>query len=115
MLAVFSTRELAEKALPKYGGDAEIEEFRFDPEIPDTPAGMTGFSCYLYSDGSVAAYCAITPEMAERAWANPLVDSLPLIAGTRCVYVWARDKDHAIKIASEKFARLKAIDAGIAC
>jgi 1,2-phenylacetyl-CoA epoxidase PaaB subunit len=31
------------------------------------------------------------------------------------VVLWARDKEHAIKIAAEKFARQKAIDSGIAC
>jgi hypothetical protein len=30
------------------------------------------------------------------------------------IYVWARDKDHAIKIAAEKFAHQRAIDAGMA-
>ena len=30
-------------------------------------------------------------------------------------YVWAKDKDHAIKIAAERFAHHDAIKAGIAC
>jgi hypothetical protein len=34
--------------------------------------------------------------------------------GPYYIYLWARDKDHAIKVAAEKFAHQRAIDAGIA-
>ena len=116
VLAVFSTKELAEKELPKYGGDAEIEEFPFDPEIPEPPTGMTGYRCYSSSDGSASAFFLSLPQMAEYASMGKLGDVQADPRG-RCyiVIIWARDKDHAIKIAAEKFARQKAIDAGIAC
>ena len=116
VLAVFSTKELAERELPKYGTarcPVEIEEFPFDP-VPAPPSGMTGFCCGTDFDGSVFAVAEAPHEMAKN---GNIGDVRP--AGFRkkeyCVALWARNKEHAIKIAAEKFAHQKAIDAGIAC
>ena len=113
VLAVFNNAKLAEEALPKYGKDqygedAYIEEFPFDPEIPDPPAGMTGFRCWQCSDGSVTAFCVTMSEMAEWASKIPLGEAQVAPGGKRRhVYVWACNEDHAIKIAAENFARQK--------
>jgi hypothetical protein len=120
VLAVFSTKELAERELPKYGTaqcPAEIEEFPFDPEVPAPPAGMAGFYCGTDFHGSVFANAKTPHEMAKMAKNGNIGDVRP--AGLRekeyCVTLWARNEEHAIKIAAERFARQKAIDAGIAC
>lgn len=110
--AVFTTKELAEQQLPKYGDgydDARIEEFSLDPIVPAPPAGMKGFSCYSQEQGIIYARNCSDKEMTAKAIG--IVDSTG--PGYR-VSAWARDKDHAIKIASEKFAHQKAIDLGIA-
>ena len=45
--AVFSSKEKAEAKLNLFA-DGEIEEFPFDPEMAEAPAGMSPFACYNY-------------------------------------------------------------------
>jgi hypothetical protein len=115
VLAVFSTKELAERELPKYGTaryPATVKEFPFDPEVPAPPAGMAGFYCSTGISGDVFAVARTPQEMAESK--NVGAVKLAFVDKSYAVLLWARDEDHAIKIAAEKFARQKAIDAGIA-
>jgi hypothetical protein len=113
VIAVFTTRELAEAELPRYP-DADIEEFPLDPTTPDKCAGLTGFFCSERSakNQSVFGYDEAPLTMLRRNDVG-LVRRMGL-DGPYCIHLWARDKEHAIKVAAEKFAHQRAIDAGIA-
>jgi hypothetical protein len=118
VLAVFSTKELAEKELPNYSivlypAKIEIEEFPFDPEVPTPPPGMAGFCCGTSISGDVFASARTPHEMAKCENVGEVKTGL--FRKDYIVLLWARDKEHAIKIAVQKFARQKAIDSGIAC
>ena len=121
VLAVFTTRELAEAELPKYHGSerdtAQIEELPLNPEIPGPPPGMQGFSCGDTDDGTICANRVSCDEMPAADQIGVLkrhVVEKPWFRAWHNLHVWARDEDHAIKIAAEKIAHQRAIDAGIA-
>ena len=108
--AVFSTQELAQSALRHYN-DAQIEEFSVDPDYPTRSDGLIGYQCYGWSDMSIRPFPRSLEEMSRQN-----TEKVRTLDGTdtQSIYVWAKDHDHAIKIASEKFAQQRAIDAGIA-
>ena len=110
VIAIFTTKELAEAELPNYEG-GDIEEFPLDPTVPDQYTGLTGFFCWECSDLSVWATSQCPAKMLQRNDVG-LVDRRG--NGLCQIHVWARDKDHAIKVAADKFAHQRAIDAGIA-
>jgi hypothetical protein len=112
VLAVFTAREKAESELPKYGSYAEIEEFPLDPLVPAPPPGMAGYCCGLDFTGNIFASPRTLYEMTQ--YEKPGIVHHAFRPGDYRVMLWARHEDHAIKIAAEKFARQKAIDAGIA-
>jgi hypothetical protein len=121
VLAVFTTPELAEAELPKYHGSerdtAQIEELPLNPEIPGPPPGMQGFFCTENDDGSIRARrapCDEMPAADQIGVLNRNAATEPWFRAWCNMYVWARDEDHAIKIAAEKIAHQRAIDAGIA-
>ena len=121
VLAVFTTRELAEAELPKYHrgkhGTAQIEELPLNPEIPGPPPGMQGYFCAENDDGSIwgrRVSCDEMPAADQIGVLNRQVVTEPWFRAWHNMYVWARDEDHAIKIAAEKIAHQRAIDAGIA-
>ena len=119
--AVYTTRELAETELPKYCAQDRdyyrIIELPLNPDIPAAPPGLNGFYCIgpdKKRNGHIWAHCCGAAGMPSaeligvaRPWEGD--------PDQYFVHVWARDKDHAIKIAAEKFAHQQAIDAGIAC
>ena len=115
--AVFTTRELAESECFMYGAGVEVEEFPLDPVLPKPPAGMHGFFCFEKYDTdamtkdttAIDAYRKHGRDMPESNVGLVWTDSLDFLA----VNLWARDKSHAIKIASEKFAQYRAIQAGV--
>jgi hypothetical protein len=114
--AVFTTKELAEQELPRYTdayNDSRIEEFPLDPIVPAAPEGMSGYLCCesAVSDEIFANHCTDV-EMAEES--RPVGKVEKRDKSKYNVLVWARNKNHAIKIAAEKFAYQRAIDAGIA-
>jgi hypothetical protein len=112
VIAVFTTRELAEAELPKYGSHAEIEEFPLDPVVPPAPAGMVGFCCYFMKCTLDIIYHRVdVVDMQEYPIGEVMCTPNH---GNLWVRVWARDGRHAIKIASEKFTQYRAIQAGAA-
>jgi len=116
--AIFTTREKAEAAKDAYGADAEIEEFRLDPVIPDRSAGRRLYDCSkCLASGKVYAYSANLSDSTFCDSSTPNYASYfePHAKGKSSrVYVYARDREHAVKIAAEKFAKAEAIQAGIA-
>ena len=113
VIAIFTTKEMAEAELPGYE-DADIEEFPLDPTTPVQYAGLTGFYCRerKANDQSVYGYRETPLTMLQRNDVG-LVRRMGL-DGPYYIYLWARDEEHAIKVAAEKFAHQRAIDAGIA-
>jgi hypothetical protein len=116
--AVFTTHELAESECFMYGSDAEVEAFPLDPILPKPPAGMYGFRCseerVYYSTG----YGPAVLEAYQENGCDIQTRNVGVVRGNShgllSVILWARDKSHAIKIASEKFAQYRAIQAGVA-
>lgn len=115
--AVFSSKEKAEAKLNLFA-DGSIEEFPFDLEIAETPAGMSPFVCYSHKWDSAAGEYVLCLQVCPTDYDNVVragnkVSAYGIIGIT--THVWAKDKDHAIKIAAERFAYHDAIKAGIAC
>jgi hypothetical protein len=119
--AVFTTRKLAETERLCYGTDSEIREYPLDPVKPKPPAGMEGFRCYEsghdVEDGMILTYPVSIADMnKEYIGAVETTNSWRADKQSKClgIYVWAAHESHAIKIASEKFAQYRAIQAGVA-
>lgn len=104
IIGVYSTKELAQeaKSLHPY---SVIEEYALD-NIPDHPPGMTAWSVKI-TDGTIY-YCDQF---------NPFGIEVPRefeYNNSYCVYCWATDKEHAEKIALDKYYQHQATKAGIA-
>ena len=116
--AIFTTREKAEAAKGPYGVDAQIEEFRLDPVIPEWQAGRRLYHCCKCSvSGQVFVFSSNLSDSTfhESLTFNYASYFEPYPRGKSSqVYVFARDREHAVKIAAEKFAKAEAIQAGIA-
>jgi len=109
--AIFDSYDLANAALPHYD-NARIEEFPLNPEHRTNPDGLIGYQCYLWDRGEINPKVRSIKKMGT-VDIGKVIPALSNV-GSPSVYVWAKDHDHAIKIASEKFAQQRAIDAGIA-
>ena len=113
--AIFTTKEKAEAALPLYGRDSEIEDFPLDLVVPEWAPGRHLYRCFKYSSGDVAAYSTDLSELS--LWETSMLghfEPQALDPDRARVYVYAKNKEHAVKIAAEKFAKADAIQAGIA-
>jgi hypothetical protein len=105
VLGVYLTEDEAEQACdflntkkPKYGYDtAYIETAALNPPVPQV------------SDDVV--FWLVAPSLDNAIeWESQLVDA----DEDGSIYVWARDKAHAIKIAQDRMAQRHAEEAGIA-
>ena len=113
--AIFTTKEKAEAALPLYGRNAEIEDFPLDPAVPEWAPGRHLYRCYKHLSSGVTAYPSDLSELDS--WKTSMLDHFePQAYAPNCsrVVVYAKDKEHAVKIAAEKFSKADAIQAGIA-
>jgi hypothetical protein len=105
VLAIFSTEEKARDQLETWGGE-DVEEFPFDDFQPKRPKGMENYAVYR-SRGEITAYRNSDSMMHLRKHGDAVVYG-------QVTYLWARNEEHAIKIAAERFARYDARKAGIA-
>ncbi len=113
--AIFTTAEKAEAALPLYGRNAEIEDFPLDPALPEWAPGRHLYRCYKHLSGNVTAYPSDLSELD--LWKTSMLDHFEPQAKApnwSQVHVYAKNKEHAVKIAAEKFAKAESIQAGIA-
>lgn len=113
---VFDTRDMAQEFADPFPG-MRIEEYTLNPVIPEIRAGLTAFSIYMLRDGSLAQdpndigywtsrpEASIVPPEATRRWADLFRGRAVL-----CCICWARDAQHAIKIANERRAQLIALN-----
>ena len=112
ILGAYSTEELAKEAQSLYP-DAEIEEYGLD-YIPEHPPGMTAWTVIM-SDVN-------NGQLNDIYQTNPLDADVPYENyyerhdGTKGAHyrVWAVDKEHAEKIALDKYYQHQAQEAGIA-
>lgn len=111
IVGVYSTKELAEKAQFVYK-DSQIEEYALD-DVPDYPPGMKGWYVNINDAKPDEPYSyQVTPEYAT----IPSESEYKYHTGETgyYVYCWAVDKEHAQKIALDKYYQHQAQKAGIA-
>lgn len=122
---VFSTREKAEQYAHIISG--EVDEWALDDiTIPNNIAGKRLYRVFRYADGFIQAsrneYVGQPVEddsVTERpalSWFSPFQsDEVRYHLAHPYLYtkVWARDDDHAKKIAADRFARYRAEQDGI--
>lgn len=104
VVAAFSTREKAEKFAKKFVNPPEIEEYELDP-VPERvyKDNMDLWYVQMAKDGKVWRSFKTQPygEVDDSHFPDSIeVRGDPDIFF--CFNVWARDEDHAIKIANEK-------------
>ena len=116
IVALYSTRELAEEA-QKLCPYSHIEEYELDSlKIPEYPPGYTGWNVSINADtndihGSYQQDILQGHFKPEEHYSNnSKFPSLPSLFVVNC---WARDKEHAEKIALDKFHQFKAQQAGL--
>jgi len=110
VLAVFSSRERAEAALPAYvtpQQPAEIEELPLDPDVAVPPDGLHAFvvNRYSYAPGRID----VCTGPASTLLLGPV-----LTQNKTRFECFARDRAHALQLAADHFAACDAQQAGIA-
>jgi hypothetical protein len=111
IVGVYSTKELAQESQSLYK-DSQIEEYDLD-NIPEHPPGMKAWFVRI-DDGKlddtythqVSPFYETIPREFE--YEHPSGET------SYFVYCWAVDKDHAEKIALDKYYQHRATKAGIA-
>ena len=102
VLGIYSTPEKAEYAVRLYGDDSRIEQYELDG-MPPHPPGELRWHVQIMANGDVVSAFQVAPENEYR----PIVPLYQSLYGGQqkpnCIFqIWARDKNHAIKIATEK-------------
>lgn len=111
--AIFSTEEQAHEQMDLWGGD-EVQEFPFDDFLPKPPEGMKAWKVLrvLRDRNEEALVCISSTAEDIRKYGNKVNNDNFIWSHRTCL--WARDEQHAIKIASERFFQYDAQQAGIA-
>jgi len=116
IVALYSTKELAEEA-QKFCPESNIEEYGLDSlKIPEHPPGYTGWYVSINADTNDIHHSYqqdilqghFKPQ--ENYSDNSKWPTLPSLFVVHC---WARDKEHAEKIALDKYYQFKAQQAGL--
>jgi hypothetical protein len=116
LLGIYSTMEKAREAHEQFAADNDIEEREMDV-MPDHPPGLTFWDVCMKKDGSLwhGRFSYATPSRAPADDAGesylPQYDWTIDVAFPRktdyvTFYVWARDSEHALKIANERRIQL---------
>jgi hypothetical protein len=102
---IYSTREKAEEAKVLFNADNDIEEREVDA-IPAHPVGLLPWTIQVNADGSVLDSYRRGPGDPHPCWMPTQHWDGGL--GRPCVsfFVWARDGEHATKIANDKRRQL---------
>ena len=111
IIGAYSTKELAKEAQSLYE-DSEIEEYGLD-YIPEHPPGMSAWHVSIRNGNLIDPYTFQV---------NPFDEQIPREIEYEYhdgetgyfVYCWAVDKEHAQKIALDKYYQHQAQKAGIA-
>ena len=102
VIGIYSTKENAEHALAyikkdPHGEEPYIDERHLDPAITELNEGLIQFSIRMLFNGEVTINLRRDLESKDITWKDGA-----------CYNIWARDRDHAIKIAAERFAQYSA-------
>ena len=119
VIAIFTTKEMAEAEIANYRSDfnpCRIEEFPLNPVAPRAPYGMHGYKCSTGADGTFDAKLVSPVQMHKDAVKIGQVRRMCFSwFNTYDVYLWARDKDHALELAAEMIAKHRAADRKAIC
>lgn len=99
VLGVYATMEKAEQAKLLYAADNDIEEHELDA-VPDSPPGLVPFVVTTTFSGDVRTIYRESADQFSPRWhvANWYGDSSDPCGR---FYMWARDEQHAVRIANE--------------
>lgn len=106
MIAAFSTKELAEEAKASGVGD-DIYEFDINPEYIRPPAGMKYWHVQIDQDGNPPIRRGrMFQPYSYSGYTGTTINKTSVVCyrsgdGAYIVNCWARDEQHAIKIANE--------------
>jgi hypothetical protein len=104
--AIYSDEATARLVTAAYGWDNEPEEMDLDPEIPqEVRDGLSAYGVLMWENGDVHRVSKEEDDWYKegrwidnyRDWDNP--PRTGRLFGMNC---WARDEQHAIKIANER-------------
>jgi hypothetical protein len=101
VLGIYSTRELAERAREVLNAGNDIEEMELDA-IPETPPGLLAWWVNMAENGDIkqGPHRQGPTDGHETRWRIQF--GYADVAPTAFFTLWARDADHAIKIAADK-------------
>jgi len=105
VLGVYSTKEKAEHAKRLFAADNGIEEYGLDA-TPDSPPGMLAYQVSMLVSGDVKDVWQVTVDGFEPRWYVARQWGADVIV---VFHVWARDIEHAVKIANEWRAQIVAL------
>jgi hypothetical protein len=110
IVATFSTKELAEEA-QKHCPNSDIEEYELDAlEIPEHPPGHTAWGVHINAKTNTINWTNQQTSLGGYFKPNEKYYEGGGVSGelnTFIVYCWARDKEHAEKIALDKYYQWK--------
>lgn len=104
VLGVYATMEKAEQAKLLYAADNDIEEYELDV-VPDSPPGLVPFVVTITVSGDVRTIYRESADQFSPRWHVANWDGN--LNGL--FYMWARDEQHAVKIANEWRAQIAAL------
>ena len=105
VLGVYSSMEKAEHAKLLYAADNDIGEYYLD-EVPVSPPGLLAYHVSMLVSGDVKDIWQDTVEGFKPRWFVAPQWGADVIVMFR---VWARDREHAAKVANEWRAQIVAL------
>lgn len=109
IVGVYSTLELAEKAKEHLSGDdVYIEEYDIDTVLPTNPPGMFAWHIVINYDTSEITNSYKCNCLGYDFEPNEVYSEGDLRPSYYHVQCWARDEEHAQKIALDKYYQYKA-------
>ena len=105
VIHIASTPEKAEYAKRLYKADNDVEEWVLD-ELQEHPRGMLYYYVWMQEDGT-SRICQATPFcLATQEWEpSALYERMMVVPCVRFA-AWAKDEQHAVKIANERRVQL---------
>jgi len=113
VIALFSSKKLAEKCKKTFQFENNVVSFDVDPEMIDVPDGYTLFSVALsYDSGNTKSCISGSARWVYGETFLPPLDKIEIhkdYKGKRTSYITtiAKDRGQAIKVASEHLAKYK--------
>ena len=105
IVGIYTDKEMADRSMALEGREAEVEVFTLNPSGEELRQGLTAFEIQMTRTGLVIKSEAVAPSWIfnERVISPPRDDFGVAFLRT---YVWAKDAEHAVKIANERRSRL---------